>query len=326
MTVCPTCKTCFEKSNPHQVYCSKNCRPSNVKRLCSCGHTGVMRKTGLCSNCDMNRRRHSLPYVCTCDYCGKEFDSPRPDKRTCSDECRTGLLRDITFAWRLNHCGSVDEVLYKDRQCSRCGQSFRYNSHSEHKRKLCEKCRESKKAAIQIEVNCAYCGKTFSRRNRNMKYCCEACSKAGRHVNRRAQLSPLRRAFEDNDKNRFFKELRKRCDVLENGCWQWSGYKRDGYAYVKWGGKTFALYRLAVEMKYGASLGTQAAHHMCANTACVNPNHLQPVTAYENTAEMLARASYEARIKELEDALRAVDPDNEVLNRCPYGIEIELAA
>jgi heme oxygenase len=67
-------------------------------------------------------------------------------------------------------------------------------------------------------------------------------------------------------------------------------------------------------MKHGASLGSQAAHHACANTTCVNPDHLQPVTHRENIAEMMARKAYVARIRELEAALTEIQPSHPLLS------------
>ena len=77
------------------------------------------------------------------------------------------------------------------------------------------------------------------------------------------------------------------------------------------------MHRLSLEAEHGASLGSQAAHHTCANARCVNPEHLQPVTHRENMAEMLARNSYLDRIAELEEVIRELAPNHEVLNRVP---------
>ena len=46
------------------------------------------------------------------------------------------------------------------------------------------------------------------------------------------------------------------------------------------------------------------------------------MTAAENVAEMRARRSYLARIQELEDALREVAPDHEILNRISHTGEM----
>ncbi|NQE89602.1 HNH endonuclease [Nocardia terpenica] len=79
--------------------------------------------------------------------------------------------------------------------------------------------------------------------------------------------------------------------------------------------KNFPVHRMVLEAKLGAPLGVLAAHHKCGNSGCVNPDHLQPVTHAENTAEMLARQSYLARIEELESVVRLLAPEHDALNR-----------
>ena len=74
------------------------------------------------------------------------------------------------------------------------------------------------------------------------------------------------------------------------------------------------VHRLSLEAHLAASLGSQPAHHKCANTTCVNPEHLQPVTHRENVAEMLARRYMEQRIRALESALHDVAPDHPMLS------------
>lgn len=105
------------------------------------------------------------------------------------------------------------------------------------------------------------------------------------------------------------------------GCWEWQRTIRRGYPVVKIGGQNKFVHRLVLEAKYGGKhLGKQPGHHICANTKCVNPSHLQPVTSRENTAEMLARTYLEGRIADLEAALRELAPDH------PLLAEIGLAA
>lgn len=85
---------------------------------------------------------------------------------------------------------------------------------------------------------------------------------------------------------------------------------------IRIGKQSHQAHRLMLQAQHdGAPLGVQAAHHRCANTMCINPDHLQPVTHRENIAEMLARRSYLNRITELEEALAALAPDHPVLNR-----------
>lgn len=124
---------------------------------------------------------------------------------------------------------------------------------------------------------------------------------------------PLRRAVEVGDHVAVIAAVRSDCNVTDLGCWEWKRSIKRGYAVVTVGGRTMFVHRLVLEAKLGAPLGKQAAHHKCANTLCVNPQHLQPITARENVAEMLARAYLESRVRDLEAALAAVDPNHPLL-------------
>jgi len=63
---------------------------------------------------------------------------------------------------------------------------------------------------------------------------------------------------------------------------------------------------MALATRGGVSLGHMPVHHVCGNSLCVEPSHLQVVTPAANTAEMLERTHYKARIASLEQALAAV--------------------
>lgn len=91
----------------------------------------------------------------------------------------------------------------------------------------------------------------------------------------------------------------------QSGCWIWTGATSSSarpYGVVGAGVSkgTKLVHRLTLEASLGRQLGAEQAHHKCANTLCVNPNHLQPVTDRENIAEMNSRNSYLARLQELE--------------------------
>lgn len=101
--------------------------------------------------------------------------------------------------------------------------------------------------------------------------------------------------------------LERYVQVDDNGCWNWLGRtNKGGYiqVQVRINGKRvgFYLHRM-VAMAYREGLGDEQIHHACANTRCLNPEHLLPVTANENMAEMKARQHYIRRIKELEAQL-----------------------
>ena len=131
---------------------------------------------------------------------------------------------------------------------------------------------------------------------------------------RRDLRSPIRRAYEDGDGAGLIDAVRADCEVRPNGCWEWQRtYHYSGYAKVIIGKKWHQVHRLTLEAHLGKPLGKQAAHHACANSFCVNPEHLQPVTTRDNTAEMMARTYMESRIRDLESALALHDPNHPLL-------------
>lgn len=125
--------------------------------------------------------------------------------------------------------------------------------------------------------------------------------------------SPIRKAYEDRDYEGLLTAIKSDTKAVDD-CWEWQR-SLDSYRYpvVKLGRKKVYVHRLSVEAFRGGPLGSQQAHHTCANPPCVNPEHVIPVTAAENMVEMKARHSYLARIRELEDALAEVAPDHPAL-------------
>ena len=69
--------------------------------------------------------------------------------------------------------------------------------------------------------------------------------------------------------------------VNEDGCWIWlkAKDKKRGYGYSFAGpGKSRKAHRIIYEMKYGPIPKGLELDHICGITACVNPDHLEPVT------------------------------------------------
>jgi len=137
--------------------------------------------------------------------------------------------------------------------------------------------------------------------------------------------SPLRAAVEDRNYAIVVDLVFEQVTVDDSGCWIWPKVDGNKYPVFGWAkakslrpGTPRVVHRAVLEAKHGKPLGSQHAHHVCANSMCVNPDHLQPVTHRENMAEMLARHSYLKRIKELEAALRSVAPDHLLLSAVEY--------
>lgn len=102
----------------------------------------------------------------------------------------------------------------------------------------------------------------------------------------------------------------------EDGCRIWvGGVQENGYPTIaaNWTGSKLT-HRVAYMVNAGERiLGDTQVHHICANSACVEPTHLQAVRPHENVAEMLERRYYRNRIADLESALAEFDPNHKLL-------------
>lgn len=215
--------------------------------------------------------------------------------------------------------GTLGAIL-EDRPCSQCGKRFtpkRQNSW------VCDdaECRRlrhlelnqvslKKRSPKVYERKCAACGTLFSTKSRGTKYCSSTCpAREKQHWGR------LRIALSESDYPIVAEELKKRIVQDSSGCWIWQG-TIDSRGYGRLGfnkAGQFLAHRLSLETHLGHSIDGLFAHHKCADTSCLNPDHLQLTTHAENIAEMMARQSYLARISQLEQALAEFAPDHPAL-------------
>lgn len=70
----------------------------------------------------------------------------------------------------------------------------------------------------------------------------------------------------------------------ETGCWNWPGAKRGlyGYGNIYEDGKVMATHRVMYRDMVGPLLDGHEIDHLCNNTGCCNPDHLEQVTREEN--------------------------------------------
>lgn len=78
---------------------------------------------------------------------------------------------------------------------------------------------------------------------------------------------------------RFYAKLRK-----TDSCWLWTGNKGwDGYGHFWLDGRDVMAHRFSYELHRGQIPDGLTIDHLCRNKSCVNPEHLDPCTAAENT-------------------------------------------
>lgn len=126
-----------------------------------------------------------------------------------------------------------------------------------------------------VDATCAQCAGAYLRRldARSRRFCSEKCRGAWQHEHH--VPVPLRERFERNIKK-----------DAATGCWLWTAsVSRGGYAYMQSESreKRVPAHRISYELHRGAIPEGLQIDHLCRVRRCVNPDHLEPVTAAENT-------------------------------------------
>ena len=88
-------------------------------------------------------------------------------------------------------------------------------------------------------------------------------------------------------RDRFLRKLWSNIDVGHPaGCWEWTGsIAKTGYGQISIGARgrrrVLGAHRVVYQQLVGP-IRSDAMDHLCRNTICVNPDHLEPVTHAEN--------------------------------------------
>lgn len=83
-----------------------------------------------------------------------------------------------------------------------------------------------------------------------------------------------------SDEHKFFARV---FGENESGCWIWGGARSGEYGLFVIRGEKILAHRWAYEFARAEIPNGLVIDHLCRNTRCVNPWHLEPVTIAENT-------------------------------------------
>jgi hypothetical protein len=122
-------------------------------------------------------------------------------------------------------------------------------------------------------------------------------------LNRRKKISvSLKKQYREGTRKPFVISLRDRNILFWKhvkktpSCWLWTAYKdKNGYGKVTYFQKVTYAHRVAYSLIKGIIPDGLELDHLCRNTSCVNPNHLEPVTTKINCHRGISQAAINSR-------------------------------
>lgn len=97
--------------------------------------------------------------------------------------------------------------------------------------------------------------------------------------------------MQQKDVNRFVDKI-----SAGDSCWQWTGAERaKGYGSFYLDGKNHLAHRVAFKLFRHEIQAPLVVDHICRNTGCVNPDHMELVHSGVNTLRGLGRTAANAR-------------------------------
>lgn len=153
-------------------------------------------------------------------------------------------------------------------------------------RKFCSaKCKDAHRNAARrtpAKVPCKNCGRECALINPSLAGdICRACA---------AALGSAAAAVANTQdaQERFMRQVEI---IQSSGCWEWQGtLQKNGYSTFGLEAKSLRGHRWSYEHFIGPIPEGLQIDHLCRNRSCVNPEHLEPVTARENSRRAM-RAS-----------------------------------
>lgn len=107
----------------------------------------------------------------------------------------------------------------------------------------------------------------------------------------------------DEELRKWFFEQRR---ISDNGCWEWTKCVNKGYGKTTIHGKRVLVHRYALELHLGRPIpNDMEVRHICNNSICFNPEHLQEGTHYQNMRDMV-ESGRQSKGKILSERLKGI--------------------
>ena len=103
---------------------------------------------------------------------------------------------------------------------------------------------------------------------------------------------------------KFIDKRSKKFDGDDSPCWTWTGPVDKGYGRMYVVGKAYQVHRWSYEQhKHVTLTKEETLDHLCRNTLCCNPDHLEKTALAENISRQHLYYSLQAEITRLRDFL-----------------------
>jgi HNH endonuclease len=105
------------------------------------------------------------------------------------------------------------------------------------------------------------------------------------------KLDVVTQIFEEIPAEHIIRRITKKTIFHDNGCWEWTGYKKNGYGSISIHDRDRYIHHLSYILFRGKPDGLFVLHE-CDNRPCWRPNHLYVGTQDKNLADMRSRGRH----------------------------------
>lgn len=94
----------------------------------------------------------------------------------------------------------------------------------------------------------------------------------------------------------YISHLKSRTVEAANGCWEWTGHygktSKGRYGEAGYRGGKYRVHRLMYRLTKGPTPAGLVVRHKCDNSICINPDHLELGTQFQNCQDATVKGRY----------------------------------